>query len=135
MGDTGFGLSSLRSVAEGLFNRRGIVQPDADSLFVETVDFGPSGAEGEEGERRTIVSGLVGRVSIEQLQILLAVFVCNLKPVKMRGIESQGMLLCAMNENVTEPVPAPPNALPGDPVLISCPLCRLRALRSLVLEC
>ncbi|XP_063715886.1 tyrosine--tRNA ligase, cytoplasmic-like [Symsagittifera roscoffensis] len=93
--------------------------PDADSLFVETVDFGPSGAEGEEGERRTIVSGLVGRVPIEQLQGLLAVFVCNLKPVKMRGIESQGMLLCAVNENGTEPVPAPPNALPGDPVLIS----------------
>ena len=43
--------------------------PDADSLFVETVDFGPSGAEGEEGERRTIVSGLVGRVPIEQLQV------------------------------------------------------------------
>ena len=37
----------------------------------------------------------------------------------MRGIESQGMLLCAVNENGTEPVPAPPNALPGDPVLIS----------------
>ncbi|XP_075245920.1 tyrosine--tRNA ligase, cytoplasmic-like isoform X2 [Convolutriloba macropyga] len=86
--------------------------PDADSLYVETVDFG-------NGEERTVVSGLVGRVPTDHLQDLSAVFVCNLKPQKMRGIESQAMLLCAVSENGTEPVKAPSHAAPGDLVSIT----------------
>lgn len=62
--------------------------PDADSLYVETVDLG-------EAEPRTVVSGLAGLVPMESLQDRLAVFLCNLKAQKMRGIESQAMLLCA----------------------------------------
>ena len=62
--------------------------PDAESLFVESVDVG-------EEEPRTIVSGLVGLYPQEKLQDRLAVFLCNLKPVKMRGILSCGMLMCA----------------------------------------
>ena len=44
---------------------------------------------------RTVVSGLAGLVPMEKLQDRLGVFLCNLKPQKMRGIESQAMLLCA----------------------------------------
>ena len=62
--------------------------PDAESLFVETVDLG-------EAQTRTVISGLSGLVPMEELKDRLGVFVCNLKPVKMRGIESQGMLMCA----------------------------------------
>ena len=62
--------------------------PDAESLFVETVDVG-------ETEPRTVVSGLVGLVPQEKLQDRLGVFLCNLKPVKMRGILSSAMLMCA----------------------------------------
>ena len=62
--------------------------PEADSLYIETVDLG------EESER-TIISGLAGLVPMEELQDRLGVFLCNLKPVKMRGIESCGMLMCA----------------------------------------
>merc|ERR1712226_125175 len=87
--------------------------PDADSLYVATVDFG----NGE--EERTVVGGLVGRVALEDLQGLSAVFVCNLKPQKMRGIESQAMLLCAVSENGTEPVSAPLTAQPGDFISIA----------------
>ena len=62
--------------------------PDAESLFVEKVDLG-------EAEPRTVVSGLVGLVPEDKLQGRLGVFLCNLKPVKMRGIESTAMLMCA----------------------------------------
>lgn len=62
--------------------------PDADSLYVEKIDVG-------DDEPRTVVSGLVNYISIEELKNKLVVVLCNLKPVKMRGIESCGMVLCA----------------------------------------
>ena len=62
--------------------------PDAESLYVETVDLG-------EETPRTVVSGLVGLVAEEKLQDRLGVFLCNLKPVKMRGVMSCAMLMCA----------------------------------------
>ncbi|KII61736.1 Aminoacyl tRNA synthase complex-interacting multifunctional protein 1 [Thelohanellus kitauei] len=49
--------------------------PEADSLFVETVDVG-------EVQPRTICSGLVGKVPIENLDQKLALFCCNLKAVR-----------------------------------------------------
>lgn len=62
--------------------------PDADSLYLEKIDVG-------EPEPRTVVSGLVAYISQEELQDRLVLVLCNLKPQKMRGIESQAMLLCA----------------------------------------
>lgn len=62
--------------------------PDADSLYLEKIDVG-------EPEPRTVVSGLVAYVSQEELQDRTVLLLCNLKPQKMRGIESQAMLLCA----------------------------------------
>lgn len=62
--------------------------PDADSLYLEKIDVG-------EPEPRTVVSGLVAYVPQEDLQDRLVLVLCNLKPQKMRGIESQAMLLCA----------------------------------------
>lgn len=62
--------------------------PDADALYVEKIDLG-------EEQPRTIVSGLVNFVPIEEMQDRMVVVLCNLKPAKMRGVESQGMVLCA----------------------------------------
>ena len=62
--------------------------PDADGLYVEKIDVG-------EDTPRTIVSGLVNYIPIEEMQDLLVLVLCNLKPAKLRGIESKGMLLCA----------------------------------------
>ncbi|MEE6484079.1 hypothetical protein FKM82_013748 [Ascaphus truei] len=62
--------------------------PDADTLYVQAVDVG-------EQNPRCVVSGLVRNVSAEQLLGRSVVLLCNLKPQKMRGVESQGMLLCA----------------------------------------
>lgn len=72
--------------------------PDADSLYVEKIDVG-------EAEPRTVVSGLVQFVPKEQLQDRLVVLLCNLKPQKMRGVESQGMVLCASRYRGTEGTP------------------------------
>lgn len=62
--------------------------PDADSLYVEKIDLG-------EAVPRTIVSGLAKYVPIEQMKDRSVAVLCNLKPAKMRGVESQGMVLCA----------------------------------------
>ncbi|KAF5406234.1 hypothetical protein PHET_00257 [Paragonimus heterotremus] len=82
--------------------------PDANSLFVEDVDFGP------EIGHRTVVSGLSGLYPLEKLQGRRGAFVVNLKPVRMRGIESQAMLLCASHtptslpsERLVQPIEVP----------------------------
>lgn len=62
--------------------------PDADALYVEKIDLG-------EAVPRTIVSGLVNFVPIEEMNNRMVVVLCNLKAAKMRGVESQGMVLCA----------------------------------------
>ncbi|KAL1449717.1 hypothetical protein WDU94_002198 [Cyamophila willieti] len=49
--------------------------PDADSLYVEKVELG-------EAVPRTVVSGLVKFVPIEQMQNRMVVLLCNLKPGK-----------------------------------------------------
>lgn len=48
-----------------------------------------------EPESRTVVSGLRGKVDREELLDSLVIVLCNLKPAKMRGVESRGMVLCA----------------------------------------
>lgn len=85
--------------------------PDADSLYVETVDLG-------EEKTRTVVSGLAGLVPMEALNGRIGVFLCNLKPQKMRGIESQAMLMCASSADprAVEPLNVPEGCKPGDKV-------------------
>lgn len=76
--------------------------PDADTLYVEKVDVG-------QAEPRTIVSGLVNFVPLEEMIGRNVVVLCNLKPRTMRGVTSHGMLLCASNEGhtVVDPLAAP----------------------------
>jgi methionyl-tRNA synthetase len=66
--------------------------PDAERLFVETIDLGL--ARGS----RTIVSGLAGHYAPDDLLGKTVVVVANLKPAKLRGVTSHGMLLAAENE-------------------------------------
>ena len=53
-------------------------------------------------EERTIVSGLAKYYAPEDLIGKNVVVVANLKPVKLRGIESCGMLLCAKKDDALE---------------------------------
>ncbi|GLV38748.1 Tyrosyl-tRNA synthetase [Carabus blaptoides fortunei] len=87
--------------------------PDADALYVEKIDLG-------EAAPRTVVSGLVNFISAEKLQNLLVVVLCNLKPAKMRGIESHGMVLCASVDDPkqVEVLIPPADAVPGERVVI-----------------
>ncbi|KAJ3417162.1 hypothetical protein HDV05_006368 [Chytridiales sp. JEL 0842] len=83
----------------------------ADSLYVEEVDLG-------EAQPRTVVSGLVKYMKESDLQDKMVVLLCNLKPVKMRGIESQAMVLAATSAdgNTVEVLEAPKGSKPGDRV-------------------
>uniref|UniRef100_A0A8D0GKU3 Aminoacyl tRNA synthetase complex interacting multifunctional protein 1 n=1 Tax=Sphenodon punctatus TaxID=8508 RepID=A0A8D0GKU3_SPHPU len=81
--------------------------PDADSLYVEEVDVG-------EPNPRTVVSGLVKYVPLEQMQNRMAVFLCNLKPAKMRGVVSQAMVMCASSPEKVEILAPPSGAAPGE---------------------
>ena len=67
--------------------------PKADKLYVINLETG----EGVNGirEERTIVSGLVSFYTEEQLLGKRIIVAYNLKPAKLRGIESRGMLLAA----------------------------------------
>jgi len=62
------------------------------SLYVEEIDLG-------EAKPRTIVSGLVKFVPIEELQDRVVVVLANLKPRPLKGIASHGMVLCVSNED------------------------------------
>ncbi|KAK9942904.1 hypothetical protein M0R45_008547 [Rubus argutus] len=68
--------------------------PDADSLYVEEIDVG-------EGQPRTVVSGLVKYIPLEEMQNRKVCVLCNLKPASMRGIKSQAMVLAASNSDHT----------------------------------
>lgn len=83
--------------------------PDADSLYVEQVDVG-------EATPRTVVSGLVRHIPLDQMQNRMAVLLCNLKPAKMRGVVSQAMVMCASSPDKVEILDPPSGAVPGDRV-------------------
>ena len=70
----------------------------ADKLLKFCVDLGT--------EKRTIVSGIAKYYTPEETVGKQVVVVANLRPAKLRGIESQGMLLCAVSAD-------------GDVVLVS----------------
>ncbi len=61
--------------------------PKADKLLVLSVKLG--------GEERTIVSGIKKWYDPSELAGKKVIIIANLKPVKLRGIESQGMILAA----------------------------------------
>ncbi len=83
--------------------------PEADKLYIEKIDFG--------GETRTIVSGLVGHYEPEELIGKHVLIVYNLKPAKLRGVESHGMLL-AVQQGKKVGILHSPDSKPGDKVII-----------------
>ncbi|XP_029798183.1 aminoacyl tRNA synthase complex-interacting multifunctional protein 1 isoform X2 [Suricata suricatta] len=84
--------------------------PDADSLYVEEVDVG-------EAAPRTVVSGLVNHVPLEQMQNRMVILLCNLKPAKMRGVISQAMVMCASSPEKVEILAPPTGSVPGDRIV------------------
>ena len=65
--------------------------PKADRMYVEEIDFG-------EEKPRVVCSGLVGKIEMSALKDRVLVAVCNLKPVNLKGIDSQAMVLVAQSD-------------------------------------
>jgi len=65
--------------------------PKAEKLYIETLKTTPDGQQ----EERIIISGLVPYYKEEELLNKKIILVNNLKPAKLRGVESKGMLLAA----------------------------------------
>lgn len=66
--------------------------PDSDHLYREKVDVG-------EGTLRDIGSGLNGKIPIEEMKKGEVLVWVNLKPKKLADIMSNGMIMCASNED------------------------------------
>lgn len=64
------------------------VHPDGDTLYVEEIDVG-------EEKPRTIVSGIRQHVTLEQFVGSRILVMCNLKEKPLRGVPSNGMIVCA----------------------------------------
>jgi len=83
--------------------------PDADSLYVEDIDIGgPKPIQ--------VVSGLAKFIPLDQMIGRLVVIVKNMKLTKIRGVNSEGMVIAAKNDPGTElELATPPaGARPGE---------------------
>ncbi len=68
--------------------------PDADKLLVSQINIGK--------EVRQIVSGIADFYSPEDMIGKKVIVVSNLKPAKLRGVESQGMILAGSKKKILE---------------------------------
>ncbi len=85
--------------------------PDAGKLYVLKVDVG--------SEQRQLVAGLKAFLPRENILDKKIVVVCNLKPAKLRGVESQGMLLAAEEKGGKRvALLEAPDSDPGDEVTL-----------------
>lgn len=84
--------------------------PDADTLYLTKVDIG--------GEFLSIVAGLTKFFTVDELIGKNVIILCNLKPSKLRGHLSEGMIMCAKSDDKMELLEPPPSARPGD--LVYC---------------
>jgi len=88
------------------------LHPDADGLYLEDAETG-------EPENRVVISGLVGKVPLEEMQNRMVVLCMNLKPVKMKGIFSTAMVMCANEEGKgVEVIDPPAGSVPGDIITV-----------------
>ena len=72
------------------------VVPKADKLYVLNLDLG--------NEKRVIVSSIRENYKPEELEGKKIIVLCNLKPAKFRGVQSNGMLLAAESPETRQEV-------------------------------
>ena len=77
----------------------------SDKLLKSTVKVGD--------ETRTVVSGIAKFYTPEEMVGKKVVMITNLKPAKLRGILSEGMLLCAEDEAGNLSLLTPEKAMPS----------------------
>jgi len=88
--------------------------PEVKALWCEEIDVG-------EDKPRQVVSGLRAFYKKEDFEGKRIIVVCNLKPSKMRGFVSHGMVLCASNADHTkvELIKVPDGSKPGTRISLS----------------
>jgi len=87
--------------------------PEADRLFVEQIDLG------EASGPRQVVSGLRDNYTLEQMLGKTVIVIANLKPRKMMGVESSGIVLCAKAGETVELIEVAGEAKLGQRVTVS----------------
>ncbi|KAK1571647.1 hypothetical protein Q3G72_020688 [Acer saccharum] len=104
---------SLLNIQVGLI-RKAWKHPSADSLLVEEIDVG-------EAKLRQVVSGLAKFCNPDELTNHRVVLITNVKPGKLRDVMSEGLVLCASNEDhtIVEPLLPPEGAKPGEHISFS----------------
>lgn len=85
--------------------------PNADKLYMLQVDLGEIG-------KKVLVAGIKPHYTKEQLKNKKIVVVNNLKPAKIRGVKSNGMLLAAEDNENTVSLLKPGEANPGSTITI-----------------
>ena len=80
--------------------------PNSDKLYILQLNVGHT--------EKQIIAGIKPYYTPEQLQQRNIIIVNNLKPVKLRGEESCGMLLAAEDDNKHVELLSAPNSKPGD---------------------
>jgi len=89
--------------------------PESEKLYIEKIDLGePEGP-------RTIGSGLNGKIPIDEMLSGHVVVFANLKPRPLAGIMSNGMVMCASNEDHTimELIRPPEGSKPGERIQLT----------------
>ncbi|XP_041008943.1 probable methionine--tRNA ligase isoform X3 [Juglans microcarpa x Juglans regia] len=101
---------SLLNIQVGVI-RKAWKHPSADSLLVEEIDIG-------DAKLRQVVSGLAKYYSPDELTNRRVVLITNVKPGKLRDVMSEGLVLCASNEDhtIVEPLFPPEEAKLGERV-------------------
>ncbi|XP_051947000.1 aminoacyl tRNA synthase complex-interacting multifunctional protein 1-like isoform X2 [Xyrauchen texanus] len=83
--------------------------PDSASLYIQEVEIG-------EPAPRTVVSELTNHTPPEEMMGSLVVLLCNVRAMKVRGVQSQARLIFAVNQEKINPLAPPTGAQPGDRV-------------------
>ncbi|HHH80053.1 MAG TPA: methionine--tRNA ligase [Thermoplasmatales archaeon] len=85
--------------------------PNADKLYMLQIDVGELG-------KRVIVAGMKPYYSKEEIKGRNIVVVCNLKPARIRGVESKGMLLAAEDSKGNVTLLNPGDSIAGEDVVV-----------------
>ena len=85
--------------------------PEADKLYMLHIDLGKLG-------KRVIVAGMKPYYTPDEITGKYIVIVANLKPAKIRGVTSNGMLLAAEDNNGVVSLLNPGSSAPGSEVVI-----------------
>lgn len=92
--------------------------PDSEKLLIEEICVGDVDITTSTMKTRTIVSGLAKFYTPSEMFGKRVIVLCNLKPIKVGGIVSEGMVICASNSDHTNVELLVPNvnSMAGDRV-------------------